>query len=87
MSLNQHGINTFPNEVTNIGPFGFWILSGDTEYFVPFDVYPIFKKATIQQIFNMKCLSPAQLHWPDLDAYIEIEALEHPEKYSLIWEE
>ncbi|MBC8391036.1 MAG: DUF2442 domain-containing protein [Deltaproteobacteria bacterium] len=85
--MSPNGINTFPNEVTNIEQFGFWILTGDTEYFVSFDVYPIFKKATIQQIFNMKSLSPTQFHWPDLDADIEIEALENPDKYSLIWKE
>jgi len=87
MNLNQHGIDTFHNEVTGIGPFGFWILADDTEYFVPFDAYPEFKKATIQQIFNMKCLSPTQLYWPDIDADIEIEALENPEKFPLIWNE
>ena len=87
MNSNQHGIDTFHNEVTAIGPFGFWILSDDNEYFVPFEDYPAFKKATIQQIFNMKCLSPTQLHWPEIDADIETEALEKPDKFPLIWNE
>ena len=85
MNLNQHGINISQSEVTTIGPFGFWILSDNIEYFVPFEDYPVFKTATIEQIFNMKSLSPKQLHWPELDADIEIEALDNPENFPLIW--
>jgi hypothetical protein len=85
MNLNQHGVNTSQSEVTSIGPFGFWILSDNAEYFVPFKEYPIFKTATIKQIFNMKRLSPTQFYWPEIDADIEIEALASPEKFPLIW--
>jgi hypothetical protein len=33
----------------------------------------------------MQRLSSTQLHWPDLDADIEMEALEQPEHYSLVF--
>jgi hypothetical protein len=85
MSSGQPGNYISPNEVTNIEPFGFWILVEGKELFVPFEDYPIFKQATVQQLVNMQVLSPTQLHWPDLDADIELEALEHPEHYPLIW--
>ena len=87
MSLNQHGESISHNEVTNIGPFGFWLFIDEVEYFVPFKEYPVFKKATIQQIFNFAQISPEQIHWPDLDADIEIEALCNPEKYPLEWQD
>lgn len=74
-----------PSEVTNIEPMGFWILVGNKEYFVPFDDYPVFKGASIQQIFQVQQVSPTQFHWPDLDADIEIEALEQPEHYPLVF--
>jgi hypothetical protein len=73
------------NEVSKIEPLGFWILSAGKVYFVPFDDYPVIKKATIQQIFNMQAVSPHQLHWPDLDADIELAALECPDHFSLIF--
>jgi hypothetical protein len=73
--------------VTNISSAGFWILVDDVEYFIPFGDYPVFKKATVQQIFNFRRLSPNQLHWPDLDADVEIEALENPDEYPLLWKD
>ena len=72
-------------EVTNIEPLGFWVLVDDREYFVPFANYPVFQGASIQQILQLQRLSPTQLHWPDLDADIEIEALEQPEHYPLVF--
>jgi Protein of unknown function (DUF2442) len=85
MSSGQVGNYTSSNEVTNIEPFGFWVLVAGKEFFVPFEDYPIFKQATIQQLVNMQVISPTQLHWPDLDADNELEALKHPDHYPLTW--
>jgi hypothetical protein len=85
MSSSQPGANISPSEITNIEPLGFWVLVDDKEYFVPFADYPVFQGASLQQIFQMRRLSPTQLHWPDLDADIELEALEQPEHYPLIF--
>lgn len=71
-------------EVTNIAPGGFWLLVDDSEYHVPFADYPMFQKATIEQIVAVKRIGPSQLHWPLLDADIELEALEMPEKFPLL---
>ena len=79
------GTNTSCGEVTSIGSRGFWLLIDDTEYFVPFADYPVFREARVDQIFDVQCLAPGQLHWPDLDADIEVEALGQPERYPLIW--
>jgi hypothetical protein len=85
MSSSQPGSHISPSEVTNIEPFGFWILIEGKEFFVPFEDYPVFKPATVKQLLNMEIISPQQLHWPDLDADIELEALEHPDHYPLVW--
>jgi len=85
MSSGQPGTCISPNEVTNIEPLGFWVLVDEKEFFIPFEEYPVFKMATLQQILHMEVISPQQLHWPDLDADIELEALEHPNHYPLIW--
>jgi hypothetical protein len=85
MNSSQAGTGISHSEVTNIEPLGFWVLVDEKEYFIPFADYPVFQSASIQQIFNMRRLSPNQLHWPDLDADIEIEALEQPERYPLVF--
>lgn len=71
--------------VSHIGTLGFWLLADDREYFVPFADYPVFQSAKTEQIFNVQRIASGQYHWPDLDADIELEALEYPEYYPLIW--
>ena len=83
MSLQTLGGVTSHSEVTNIGVHGFWLLVDDREYFVPFDDYPVFRQATVSQIYGMKRVGPDQFHWPDLDADIELGALERPEQFPL----
>jgi hypothetical protein len=85
MSSNLPGIGISDNEVTNIGATGFWLLVEDKEYFVPFADYPVFQTATIEQIFNVKRLGPGQFHWLALDADIELDALENPDQFPLVW--
>jgi hypothetical protein len=71
------------SEVTNIGQSGFWLLVDDREYFIPFDHYPDFKIATVEQVFAVNRIGPEQFYWPDLDVDIELGALERPEQYPL----
>ncbi len=91
MSSNQPGVTTLPNkatercQVTGIERLGFWILVDDTEYFVPFEDYPVFRHATIDQIYAVQSSAPNQLYWPELDADIELEALISPENYPLVF--
>ena len=71
--------------ITSIASFGFWILSNEKEYFVSFADYPEFKKANIQSIFNVEQLSPNQLRWNELDIDIELDALENPSAFPMIY--
>ena len=79
------GIAISHSEVTSIHATGFWLLVDDVEYFVPFDDYPVFQGATVAQIYAVQRLGPTQFHWPELDADIELEALEHPEQFPLVF--
>ncbi len=87
MSSGLRGTGISAYEVTAIDQTGFWLLVDDREYFVPFDHYPIFRKATVEQIFGVRRMGPENFHWPALDADIELEALEHPERYPLVWKD
>jgi len=60
-----------------------WLLAGDREYFVPFDDYPDFLQATVEQIYRLDTPSPTHLYWPDLDIDIDLGALEQPQNYPL----
>ena len=46
----------------------------DQEFFMPFEEFPWFLKATVQEIYNLKLFHGHHLHWPDLDVDIDIEA-------------
>jgi hypothetical protein len=70
-------------EIQNISNQGIWILVHEKEFFMPFEEFPWFLKATIKEIYNLKLLHGHHLHWPDLDIDIDIEALKHPELYPL----
>ncbi len=74
------------NEVTNITKIGFWVLINGREYFIPFKEFPIFRKATIEQILEIKLLSPNQLYWESLDCDIELESLEKPHFFPLMFQ-
>ena len=69
-------------QVTNIQRTGFWIIIDDKEYFIDFEDYSDFNKATVSQIHSFR-RSKDGLHWDELDIDIEIDALKNPEKYPL----
>ncbi|OFX19057.1 MAG: hypothetical protein A2033_06720 [Bacteroidetes bacterium GWA2_31_9] len=86
MKSSKIGSSTLTNNtVTSITNLGFYILIEGKEYFVPFEKYPEFKKANVYEIYNFEIISPTQICWKLLDCDIEIESLENPEKYVLVY--
>ncbi len=85
MSSDLLGVAISHSEITSIGAMGFWLLVDDKEYFVPFEDYPVFMNATVAQIYAVERLGLSQFHWPEIDADIELDALEHPEQYPLVF--
>lgn len=69
--------------VENITPSGIWLYVKGKEYFLSHKDYPYFKDQTISSIQNVQLLHGYHLYWPDLNVDLEIDNLEHPEKYSL----
>lgn len=58
---------------------------GGAEYFLPYDQYPWFRKATVSEIHNVQLLHDRHLHWPDLDVDLDVQSLDEPEKYPLVY--
>ena len=71
-------------EVTNVSPHGFWLLIDSREHFLPFDHFPWFRKASIDELVNVRLPHPNHLHWPSLDVDLAIDSLHHPENYPLV---
>ena len=73
------------SDVTGITEDGFRLLAENKEYFVSFAEYPVFTRATVDQIFAVKRIAPGHYNWTALDADIELDALENPERFPLIY--
>jgi hypothetical protein len=84
MTSGTPGPSTFPVEVTNVSPHGFWLFIGEQEVFLSFVDFPWFKDASIQAISRVELPSPHHLYWPDLDVDLAVESLSHPDRYPLI---
>jgi len=85
MKFSARGANTSQAEVTNIDQFGFWLLIRDREYFLPYEDYPWFRKASVDQILHVELLHGEHLHWPDLDVDLSVEILDAAESFPLIY--
>lgn len=72
-------------EVTNISPFGIWILVNGEEFFMGYKEYPFFENAPIKAIAILEMDRNGNLHWPELDVDIETDSLRNPEEYPLIY--
>ena len=85
MKSKPAGADTSPVEVLNISKHGFWLFAREREYFLPFEHFPWFKQASVSAILNVELLHTHHLHWPDLDVDLELDSLDTPEKYPLVY--
>ena len=79
-----HGISTSRVEVTNIAPYGFSILVGDEELFLPHTEFPWFKEAPVGKICKVELHNQEHLHWPSLDIDLSIESIRNPDAFPLV---
>lgn len=66
-----------------ISQHGFWLLVGDEELLVPFDQFPWFKKATVEQITTLEHPTPDHLYWPALDVDLSVASIRQPSDFPL----
>jgi len=85
MTSSTPGANTSQVEVVNIDRHGLWLLIDDKEYFLPYDDFPWFRQATLDQILTVELLHGDHLHWPHLDVDLSLDSLAHPESFPLIY--
>jgi len=80
------GIVTSRVEIVQVTPFGVWLAYGDRELFMDHDKFPWFRRATIDQIFNVREETTGHFYWSDLDVDLDLDRIEHPEKFPLVAE-
>ena len=80
----MHGLITSAVEVTNISRHGFWLLLDEEELLLPFEQFPWFKSATVEQIINVEQPSAEHLYWPALDVDLAVQSIRQPEAFPLI---
>ena len=78
------GTVTSPVEVVQLTPRGVWIAYHDQEYFLDHDLFPWFKDATVKEVFHVQEVSPEHLYWPDIDVDLDLERIQHPERFPLV---
>jgi len=67
-----------------VSPTVFWLMVGEREYFLPFDEFPWFRGATLERLFEVELLHETHLSWPGLDVDLDLDRIEHPERYPLV---
>ena len=78
------GIVTSVAEVTHVFKHGFWVLLDTEELLVPFEQFPWFKKASIEQLSDVQWPTPNHLYWPQLDADLSVESIRDPAAFPLM---
>jgi len=56
----------------------------DHDYFLSYNRIPWMQDAPIRSVLNVQMSGPEAIEWPDLDVDLEIESLQHPERYPLV---
>ena len=83
MKSPKLGKSTSEVEVQDVRKDGIWLYACGQEYFLDYKGYPWFRDATISEIYDVEFHHGHALRWPRLDVDLELESLEHPEKYPL----
>lgn len=78
------GSSTLAAEVTHVSRHGFWLLLGEEELLLPFDLFPWFRQATIDQLCTVEWPSADHLYWPRLDVDLSVASIRDPAAFPLL---
>ena len=84
MKSGKRGKPTSAVELSNVSPYGIWLLLDDKELFLSFKDFPWFADATINQLASVKIPNPGHVFWPELDIDISVESIKNPKRYPLV---
>ena len=84
MKLKVRGKNILGVEVSAVTANGLWLFVSGKEYFLPFEEFPWFKKANIDDIMDVQLVNENHLYWEKLDIDLHLESLENLEQFPLV---
>jgi len=86
MKSAKRGNATSTAEVVHVSSHGFWIMLDPPrrELYLPFESFPWFREATIRQLSHIEVERQHLIRWPDLDVDLDVDRIEHPERYPLV---
>lgn len=85
MTSKPSGVDTSRVEVQNISPHGIWILVRDREYFLDYQRFPWFLEAKVADIVRVELLHDTHLYWPGLDVDLDVQCLDDPQSFPLVY--
>ena len=54
------------------------------DYFLSYNRIPWMQDAPIRSVLNVQMSGPDAIEWPNLNVDLEIESLQHPERFPLV---
>ncbi len=80
------GTSTSGPEVTDVSPFGLWIMYRGKEYFLDYDEFPWFLNARLKKVFAVVEEAEEHLRWPDLDIDLTLDSIKDPGAFPMVYE-
>ena len=68
----------------NISRNGLILWVKDREYYLPYDKFPWFKRAAVDDVFNVQLLGRERIRWDALDVDLSLSIIANPDKYPLV---
>jgi hypothetical protein len=61
-----------------------WVLVGEEEFLLPFELFPWFRVATSEQISTVERPAADHLYWPLLDIDLSLDSIRNPAEFPLV---
>ncbi|MCC5850979.1 MAG: DUF2442 domain-containing protein [Verrucomicrobia bacterium] len=86
MKYSNIGTSASVSEVTDISPFGIWLLHLGKEYFLSYEEFPWFQDAPVGKVFSVVGESEDHVRWPELDVDLSLSSIQDPGAFPLVYE-
>jgi hypothetical protein len=71
-------------EISHVSQHGLWVLLDTEELFLPFEHFPWFRHATIDQISAVVRPTADHLYWGQLDIDLSVQSIRDPAAFPLV---
>jgi hypothetical protein len=78
------GTSTLAAEISHVSRHGLWVLLDTEELFLPFEQFPWFRNATIDQISSVVRPTADHLYWEQLDIDLSVQSIRDPSAFPLV---